>query len=99
MAHSLSGDSNFHQECAQVMVPKDLLADIDVLVGQQNRNSFLVEVLQREVKRRQLLRFLSSPEPFWKDEDHPELREGADVWVRRMRDESLRLDKESDAIR
>ena len=76
------------------MIPKDLLADIDALVGQQNRNDFLIEVLRREVNRRRLLQLLSRPEPIWKDEDHPELREGADVWVRRMRDEDLRLEQE-----
>ncbi|MBV9034201.1 MAG: hypothetical protein JO182_06875 [Acidobacteriaceae bacterium] len=76
------------------MIPKDLLADIDALVGQQNRNDFLIEVLRREVNRRRLLQLLSRPEPIWKDEDHPELREGADVWVRRMRDEDLRLKQE-----
>ncbi|MFL6465072.1 MAG: hypothetical protein ACJ73N_11770 [Bryobacteraceae bacterium] len=36
------------------MIPKDLLADIDELIGQQDRNSFLVEVLQKEVNRRRL---------------------------------------------
>ncbi|MBV8708196.1 MAG: hypothetical protein JO028_13490 [Acidobacteriaceae bacterium] len=75
--------------------PKDLLADIDALVGQQNRNDFLVGALRIEIdRRRRLLQLLSRPEPIWKDEDHPELREGADVWVRRMRDEDLRLKQE-----
>lgn len=37
-----------------------------------------------------LLKLLRDPEPIWKDEDHPELAEGADVWVRKMRDEVSR---------
>jgi hypothetical protein len=69
MAHALSEAPNLHGECAQVTIPKDLLADIDALVGEQDRNGFLVEVLRREVNRRQLLQFLSSPEPLLKDED------------------------------
>jgi hypothetical protein len=54
MTHLLSEVPSLQQECAQVMIPKDLLADIDELVGQQDRNAFLVEVLQKEVNRRRL---------------------------------------------
>jgi hypothetical protein len=79
---------------AHVILPEDLLADIDALVGQRGRSAFLVEVLRQEVNRRRLLQILSDPEPAWKDEDHPDLREGADVWVRKMRDEDERLDRE-----
>jgi hypothetical protein len=74
------------------MIPKDLLADIDELIGPQDRNSFLVEVLQKEVNRRRLLQFLSSPEPLLKDEDYPEFREGSENFVRGLRQQ----DKERD---
>jgi hypothetical protein len=94
MARS-SEASNLQQECAQVTILKELLADIDGLVGEQNRDDFLIEVLRKEVKRRQLLQMLSSSESFWKDEDHPELQEGSDVWVRRMRDEGFALEREN----
>jgi hypothetical protein len=53
-----------------------------------------LEVLRQEVNRRRLLQFLSDPEPLWKDEDHPELKDGAEAFVRRMRDEDLRLEQE-----
>jgi hypothetical protein len=46
------------------------------------------------VNRRRLLQILSDPEPIWKDEDHPELAEGAAAWVRKMRDEDLCLERE-----
>ena len=77
-----------------VILPADLLADIDALVGQRGRSAFLVEVLRDEVRRRRLLQILSDPEPIWKDEDHPELAHGAEAWVRQMRDEDLRLERE-----
>jgi hypothetical protein len=41
-----------------------------------------------------LLEFLNSPEPVLKDEDYPEFREGAEAWVRTMRDADLRLERE-----
>ena len=92
MAHLRSEALDLHQECSQVMIPKDLLADIDALVGSQDRNGFLVEELRREVKRRQLLQFLSSPEPLLKDENYPEFREGSEEFARKLRQQ----DKERD---
>ncbi len=79
---------------AHVVLPEDLLADVDALVGPRGRSAFLAEVIREAVNRRRLLDFLSSPEPIWKDEDHPELADGAAAWVREMRDEDLRLERE-----
>jgi hypothetical protein len=42
----------------------------------------------REIKRSRLLEVFKSEEPIWKDEDHPELKDGAAEWVRKMRTES-----------
>jgi hypothetical protein len=42
----------------------------------------------REINRRHLLEVFKSEEPIWKDEDHPELKDGAAEWVRKMRSES-----------
>jgi hypothetical protein len=36
------------------------------------------------------LNFLNGKEPAWKDENHPELAEGAANWVRKLRAESER---------
>ena len=77
-----------------VVLPQDLLAEIDALVGPRGRSAFLVEVLREEVRRRRLLEFLSSKEPVLKDEDYPEFRDGAEAWVRKVRDENLRLERE-----
>jgi hypothetical protein len=79
---------------AHVVLPDDLLGDVDALVGPAGRNTFLTEVIREAVNRRRLLEFLSSPEPVLKDEDYPEFRDGADAWVRKMRDQDLRLERE-----
>jgi hypothetical protein len=79
---------------AHVILPDDLLADVDALVGPRGRSAFLAEVIREAVTRRRLLEFLSSKEPIWKDEDYPKFRDGAEAWVRRMRDEDLRLERE-----
>jgi hypothetical protein len=48
----------------------------------------LAEVARRELNKRKQLAFLSSDEPAWKDEDHPELKDGTAAWVRSLRQES-----------
>jgi len=77
---------------AHVILPDDLLAEVDALVGPRGRSAFLTDVIRDAVNRRRLLAFLSSKEPVLKDEDYPEFRDGAAVWVRQMRDEDLRLE-------
>jgi len=73
---------------AHILLPEDLLREIDAIVGQRGRSAFLVETARQEVRRRKLLSFLESKEPAWKDKDHPELAAGADAWVGKLRRES-----------
>lgn len=75
---------------AHIIIPADLLREIDDIVGPRGRSAFLLETAREEVRRRKLLRFLESNEPAWHDEDHPELRDGSAEWVRRLRAESER---------
>jgi hypothetical protein len=88
------GPAAVKRKRAHVFLPDDLLADVDALVGPRGRSAFLTDVIRDAVNRRRLLGFLNSKEPIWKDEDHPELRNGADAWVRSIRDEDLRLERE-----
>jgi hypothetical protein len=73
-----------------VVLPEELVRDIDALVGKRGRSEFLTEIATQEVKRRKLLKLLSEPGAVWKDEDHPELKGGAAAWVRKMRREDDR---------
>ena len=70
---------------AHVLMPKDLLVEIDSLVGRRRRSQFLAEAARQEVKRRQLLSALQEAAGCWKDEHHPELRKGPKAWLRRLR--------------
>jgi hypothetical protein len=79
---------------AHIVLPDDLLADVDALVGPRGRSAFLAQVIRDEVNRRRLLQILSNPEPVLKDEDYPEFADGSYEWVRRSRDEDLRLQQE-----
>jgi hypothetical protein len=76
-----------HTQRTHVILPQDLLAEIDALVGPRGRSAFLVETARSELKRRHLLAFLNQSEPVWRDEDHPELAGGSEAWVRSLRSE------------
>jgi hypothetical protein len=73
---------------AHIIIPGDLLREIDALVGPRGRSAFLLETARQEVQRRKLLRFLENEEPAWRAEDHPELTGGAAAWVRQLRVQS-----------
>jgi metal-responsive CopG/Arc/MetJ family transcriptional regulator len=73
---------------AHILLPEDLLREIDALVGSRGRSAFLVETARNEVRRQKLLQFLESKNPAWKDTNHPELAGGAAAWVRKLRTEN-----------
>ena len=73
---------------AHILVPGDLLEEIDTLVGPRGRSAFFLETARQEVRRRKLLQFLESQEPAWKEKDHPELAAGSAGWVKDMRQQS-----------
>lgn len=73
---------------AHILLPQDLVREIDSIVGPRGRSAFLVETAREAVRRKKLLRFLEGGEPGWKDADHPELAPGAGAWVRELRQDS-----------
>jgi hypothetical protein len=73
---------------AHVVLPEDLVEEIDRVVGARKRSAFLADLARRELKRRRLMEILARPDPIWKDDDHPELADGAESWVRRLRAEA-----------
>ncbi len=81
------------QKRAHVFLPEKLLAEIDKLVGKGKRSSLITEILDHEIRRR-LMQILDDAAGCWKDEDHPELKDGAYGWVRQMRDEEDRRSRE-----
>ena len=73
---------------AHILLPHDLVKEIDSIVGPRGRSAFLVDTAREAVQRRKLLRFLESDVPAWKDADHPELRRSAAEFVHELRQES-----------
>jgi len=73
---------------AHVVLPEDLVREIDSIVGSRGRSNFLAETAREAIRRRKLLQFLDNDEPAWKDADHPELSRGSAAWVHEVRRES-----------
>lgn len=73
---------------AHIILPQELIREIDSLVGPRGRSAFLVETARAELRRRRLLSFLRDDKPAWTAKDHPELASGVGAWVKRLRKES-----------
>jgi hypothetical protein len=78
-----------------VVIPQPVLKEIDAIAGRRGRSAFLTDLAQQEIKRRKLRALLARDDPFWKDENHPELRGGSARLVSKMRraDEQARKRK------
>ena len=70
-----------------VVIPEQLVKDIDNLVGSRQRSSFITQAAERELIRLRQLAALRAAPGTWKDNDHPELKQGSAEWVRKMRQE------------
>jgi len=73
-----------------VTFPVSLLEDLRRYIPRRERNSFIVEATEKELKRTRLQKVLEDLrcEPAWSDEDHPDLMTVEDVnrYVRRLRE-------------
>ena len=77
-----------------IVIPQHLAAEIDTLVGKRGRSAFLTQAAEKELMRLRQIKALESAAGTWKDKDHPELREGAAKWVKKLRQEyDQRLEK------
>ena len=73
-----------------VVLSDQLVKEIDTLVGTRRRSSFLTEAAEEKLMRMRQLQVLESAAGAWKDKDHPELKQGAAKWVRKLRRETER---------
>lgn len=73
-----------------VVIPEELVKEIDVLVGSRRRSSFLTQAAERELVRLRQMKALQSAAGSWKDSEHPELKPGSAKWVRALRKENER---------
>ena len=72
---------------AHVVLPDDLVEEIDRLVGKRRRSAFIAEAARDRVRREGLLLALKETAGILKAEDHPEWADSRKVaaWVRKQR--------------
>src|SRR5258707_465014 len=73
---------------AHILLPQDLIKEIDSIVGPRRRSAFLVETARDAVRRTKLLRFLENDVPSGQDRDVAEPADSGARWVRKLRRES-----------
>lgn len=73
-----------------VVIPEQLVKEIDTLVGSRQRSRFLTQAAERELMRLRQLKALDSSAGAWKDSDHAELKGGSAKWVKNLRQENER---------
>ena len=76
-----------NRQRTHVVLPDQLVRDIDTVVGSRQRSSFLTQAAEKELMRLRQLKALNELVP-WKDKDHPELKRGSANWVRKLRRET-----------
>jgi predicted transcriptional regulator len=71
-----------------VVLPEELVEEIDRLAGPRKRSQFIEEAVRARVEREKLGEALKASAGILKPEDHPEWRTPEDVsaWVRRSRE-------------
>ena len=76
---------------ARFTIPEDILDDLRKHVARGQQSRFVAEALRKELKRLRLETALEESFGAWLDKDHPELKAGAEKFVRKTRKSSLRV--------
>ena len=89
---SIAVTARFHVPRQRVMVPypPEVIAAVDKIVSHGERTAFLVDLAKREILLRRQREALRAAAGEWRPEDHPELTDRAEAWVREIRRQSVK---------
>jgi len=78
-----------------IILPDELLKEVDRVAGKRKRSNFIAQVLQEKLAEMRFEKALVGAIGAWSDENHPELttQEGINRWLERARkatDERIR---------
>jgi len=65
---------------AHVVIPEELVRDIEQLVGRRQGSAFLTQAAEEKLMRFRQLKAVESSAANWKDEDHPNSRARRDIF-------------------
>ncbi|MBI5489887.1 MAG: hypothetical protein HY905_21305 [Deltaproteobacteria bacterium] len=72
-----------------VVLSKELVEEIDRIVGRRRRSEFIADAAARELLRQRQILALERAAGAWRAADHPEIRSAA-LFVRKLRRENER---------
>jgi hypothetical protein len=80
---------------AHIVVPDELIAEVDAQVGQRKRSRFIAEAIEEKLRTNRVLDAFDQVAGFLVDADIPgwETPESRVEWVRNLRRESDRVDR------
>jgi len=70
---------------ANFLLPDDVLDELRTAVPKRQQSRVVAEALRKELKRIKLAKALQTSFGSWKDRNHPELKKGAEAFVRNVR--------------
>ena len=73
---------------ANFTLPSDLLEELRRQVPKGDHSRIVAEALRKELLRMRFRRALDNTFGSWQQEDHPELKEGTEQYLRRLRHSS-----------
>ena len=75
-----------------VVIPKELIDEVDSIVGQRGRSAFICEAAREKLTHQKQLEGIRKYAGTLKDENYPEWKDGAARWVHnlRQRDDEIR---------
>lgn len=64
---------------AHLVLPREILEEVDKIAGKRRRSLFIAEATQEKLERDQFLKTLEETKGAWTGKNHPELRTPKDV--------------------
>ena len=91
-AHTIKPTEDDDTRRAHIVVPVEVLQEVDALVGPRRRSEFFISAVREKLERERLRRLAHQVAGSLKDSETPgwETPEAASAWVRDLREESER---------
>jgi hypothetical protein len=70
---------------ANFLLPEDLVEELRKSVPKREQSKVIAEALRKELKRLKLQNALETSFGAWKSEDHPELQQGTETFIKNLR--------------
>lgn len=70
---------------ANFLLPTDILEELRKIIPKREQSKVVTEAIRKELKHIKIQQALEKSFGAWKKEDHPELAEGTEKYVRSMR--------------